>query len=544
MTTYALDQGRLRSDAFLFVFRQIRLIGAVFFTALIVAVIGVFFTTPTYEATTKILVKTDDRAKMAVSAGDSSPAIVARNVSYEELESQAYMMMSMDFLAEVVKALAQSSSSQQSDSESAIAIFFNSSIDMIRAALRWPFSLLQRLYEALHGIEDVRTPVQRQAELLKSDLTVAPHQGSNLLLITYENENPVRAARVANTIATSYLEYYAKVFTPTAAEQFFAEQTTAFNGQLSAAEARLSAFHKEHNVFDFPTQRNEMLGKLVEFEALLKTTQTEASAERERVLALKTEVAAHPTQIPSSAQEEPDPIITRVKSSLLDLELQRDDLLTRYTPTSGAVREVDNRLAQLRKTLTAEEAKTKKATTTGMNPVYQTLKTQLALSHGQLAALEARESVLRTHVENYRQQLVDLDSRSLELHQLEREVEREREAYTKYLAKHEEARISTALDRTQIVNLSVVETAAVPFDPVSPQKVLLVMLAGVLGLTTGVGMAFLRDRFDLTVKTPREIEAYVGLPVLTVLPQRPELEDKRLKTYFFPVTRNDDPSLS
>ena len=157
--------------------------------------------------------------------------------------------------------------------------------------------------------------------------------------------------------------------------------------RLNTAEEEEAAFHQQHNIFDVPTQRNETLEKLAEFEAQLKTTQVEISAEKEKALALRAEASAKPRQIPNSAHEEPDPVINSIKTNQLTLELQRNELLTRYTPTSSVVKELDNRIAQVKKTLAAEESKITRQTTTGLNPVYQTLETQLALSSGQLAAL-------------------------------------------------------------------------------------------------------------------------------------------------------------
>jgi uncharacterized protein involved in exopolysaccharide biosynthesis len=307
---------------------------------------------------------------------------------------------------------------------------------------------------------------------------------------------------------------------PNDVEKFFDEQTQALREQLNATEAEAVAFHQQHNIFDFPTQRNETLAKLAEFEAQLKTTQVEISAEQEKALALRAEAAAQPRQIPNSAHEQPDPVISQIKTNLLTLELQRNEFLTRYTSTSSVVKELDNRIAQVKKTLAAEELKTTRGTTTGLNPVYQTLETQLVLSRGQLAALAAKESQLLFHVKNYQQQLRDLDARAHELGRLEREVDRNRQAYTKYVVKQEEARMSSALDRNKILNLSIVEVAQIPFEPAAPQKSLIIILSGVLGLTTGLAVAFLRGRFDPTVKIPWEVEMYAGLPVLTALPQR------------------------
>ena len=213
-------------------------------------------------------------------------------------------------------------------------------------------------------------------------------------------------------------------------------------------------------------------------------------------------------------------MVTHLNTSLVNLSLQRDELLSRYTPSSGVVKEVENRIEQTKKMLAGEESKMKKSTMTGLNPVYQALDTQYSLSRGNLAALLAKEAELFTHIENYRQQLVTLDTKELQLKQLEQEVARNQSAHTNYVSKREESRIAAALDHSKILNLSIIETAPVPFEPSSPRKVLTILLGGVLGLITGFGLAFLRNRLDTTVKTPREIELYTDLPVLAALPQR------------------------
>jgi uncharacterized protein involved in exopolysaccharide biosynthesis len=543
MNALPLRRELMPRENFFFVFRHKHLIGAVFFTAVLVATVGAFLTAPTYEAVTRILIKADDRAKIAVSPSGTSPAVVSRNIPYEEMLSQAQVITSTDFLIEVAKALEQSSSTsaRKKEPKSAATVFLESVIKKIRAILQWPSTFLTRMYYTLHGIKDVRTPLQQKVEELQWRLQVTAG-GSNILVITYKDENPTRAARVANTIATTYLSYYVKIYMPSDVEKFFDDQTQAIREELNATEAETVMFHQQHDIFDFPTQRNELLAKLADFEAQIKTAQTEIRAEQEKALALRSEASAHPQQIPSSARDEPDPVINQIKNSLLTLELQRNELLTRYTPTSSVVKELDNRVEQVKKTLAAEESKIKRQTLTGINAVYQTLETQLALSRGQLAALAARESHLLSHVENYRQQLKDLDARAFELGKLEREVDRKRKAYAKYVVKQEEARISAALDRSKILNLSIVETAKVPFEPVAPQKAVVIMLAGVLGLITGLGVAFLRERFDSTVKTPWEVELYAGLPVLAALPQRQLSGPAFLQAHVPSVVRQKDPS--
>jgi uncharacterized protein involved in exopolysaccharide biosynthesis len=519
----ALPQGRgpILSEDLFFVFRHQRLVGAVFLSTVLMTTVGVFLVTPTYETSTKILVKTDDRAKTAVSSTEASQEVISHTVSYEELLSQAAVLTSANFLTEVTKSLAQAPSSRPAEElDSALLALCKTALAGIRTGVWWLLSLPSRAYNGLHDIKDIRAPLQQQVAQIQGQLEVVA-SGGNLLEITYKDESAVRAARVANAITETYLDYYANVYMPNiAAERFFSVQSELLEKQLHASEVALSAFHQQHDVFNYSIQQSEVLKKLVDFEAQVKTVQTEARAERERVLALQKEITSRRAEVPSGAREEPDPMVTHLNTSLVNLSLQRDELLTRYTPSSGVVKEVDKRIEQTKKMLDAEEFKTKKATMTGLNPVYQALDTQYSLSRGNLAALLAKEAALLTHIENYRQQLVTLDTKELRLKQLEHEVAQNQGAYRNYTAKREESRIAAALDHSKILNLSIIETAPVPFEPSSPRKVLTILLGGVLGMITGLGVAFLRNRLDTTVKTPREIELYADLPVLAALPQR------------------------
>ncbi|MGE5674977.1 MAG: YveK family protein [Mycobacterium leprae] len=70
----------------------------------------------------------------------------------------------------------------------------------------------------------------------------------------------------------------------------------------------------------------------------------------------------------------------------------------------------------------------------------------------------------------------------------------------------------------KIENVKIVDRAQVPASPVSPRKTLNVAIAFVLGLMAAVGLAFLLEYLDTTIKTPEDVARYLNLPVLGSIP--------------------------
>lgn len=71
-------------------------------------------------------------------------------------------------------------------------------------------------------------------------------------------------------------------------------------------------------------------------------------------------------------------------------------------------------------------------------------------------------------------------------------------------------------------NVQIIDSAALPKDPVKPRKILNVAAAFLLGLMVSVGMSFLLEYMDNTIKTETDVERYLGLPVVGIIPKNEE----------------------
>ena len=92
--------------------------------------------------------------------------------------------------------------------------------------------------------------------------------------------------------------------------------------------------------------------------------------------------------------------------------------------------------------------------------------------------------------------------------------------YLSYVRTAEEFRLSSALEQSKILRLTIVELASVPMQPASPNKGRIILFALVGGLVVSLAAGFGREYFDTTVKTPGDVRRIANLDVLAVLPDR------------------------
>jgi capsular exopolysaccharide synthesis family protein len=98
---------------------------------------------------------------------------------------------------------------------------------------------------------------------------------------------------------------------------------------------------------------------------------------------------------------------------------------------------------------------------------------------------------------------------------LTREVDMNRQIYDSVLQRLKEMEVAAALRAS---NVSVVDQAVPPLKPSWPNKKLSLLLSAVVGLVGGLGLAFFVEHLNKTLKTPQEVERYLHLPNLGMIP--------------------------
>jgi uncharacterized protein involved in exopolysaccharide biosynthesis len=131
----------------------------------------------------------------------------------------------------------------------------------------------------------------------------------------------------------------------------------------------------------------------------------------------------------------------------------------------------------------------------------------------------AKSQAQRGQLADYKKELDQFNRIETEYNRLEQEVEVDRQNYQLYLTKFEESRISDAMDSEKIAGVSLIEPAQVPLKPISPKKMLNLVLGLFLGAMGGLGLAFFLEYLDDSLGEIDDVEEQLQLPVLGVLPE-------------------------
>jgi uncharacterized protein involved in exopolysaccharide biosynthesis len=454
----------------------------IFFTAILVA----FLLPRQYESQMKILVR-HERADSIVSPERDVPLQLRTEVSEEELLSEAELLKSRDLLTKVVVACDLQTFSGSS--------FWNGISDK----------------------SDQRIP--RAVLVLEKDLTVQPIKLTNLISVTYKSKDPQLAARVLNSLAGLYLEKHLAMHRAPGEFDFFHQQAEEYRKALASTQVRLTNFSRSEGVVSPALEKEITVRKLVEFEAAAQEARAGIAETKQRIRTLETQLASLPHRETTQVRTADNPqLMERMKSRLLELELKRTELLTKFEPSYRLVQEVQEQIAQTREAIAAAERAPLRDETTDRDPTYEALRAELAKSNTELAALQARAAATAGMVRSYRTESQQLDSKEVLQQDMLRAAKADEENYLLYLRKEEEARISDALDRQRFSNLTVAEAATVPIVP-QGRRLLIIFLGGLAASLASVMLAFAVDRLDPSFRTPEEVESFMGSPVVAAFPK-------------------------
>jgi len=191
-------------------------------------------------------------------------------------------------------------------------------------------------------------------------------------------------------------------------------------------------------------------------------------------------------------------------------------LLQKFTENARHVRDNMNEIDALEARLDAasvHEPMSVSSETFAANPVYEARLSALLELEAKLRETRARALAVDEDLARTRRQLVSLKQRALEFERLDQEVHRQRAAVDLYVQRGQQAQLEDAMDQRKLVNVAVVERPALPLERTDDRKVPL-MLAIISGLAVSLGGAFGLEYLNRTLRFERDVERYLGLPVL------------------------------
>ncbi|MBN1464479.1 GumC family protein [candidate division KSB1 bacterium] len=341
--------------------------------------------------------------------------------------------------------------------------------------------------------------LERSVKRFQKRMHVEVAKNSNVIEISYKDQDPVLATRVVETVIDAYVEYRSELYDESETYKFFEEQMAITDKKLRDLERDQSEFKRRQNMISPEAQKDILLTRLADFEKKLTDVRTERRRKAAILNVIKGQLGDGEEQTTPAIESNDSPIksvhVTKLRGELLDLELKREIALQKFTPEYQQVVNLDRQIAATKAKIVSEVRKL------------------LEIEEISILSLIAEENVLRQSIENTGNEIRELAQKEYEYAQISRGLEDNREIYSMLLKQREAAGISRAKHQKG-VSIKVISPAVVPEFPVNSRTHVKIAIAIVLALLCGTGLAFLREYFDHTFTFPDEIERFVGLSVL------------------------------
>ncbi|AKJ27908.1 chain length determinant protein EpsF [Caldimonas brevitalea] len=331
------------------------------------------------------------------------------------------------------------------------------------------------------------------AKALLRKLEVKPSGDSNVLSVNYQSVDPKFSALLTNAFVQAYIDTNLDLRVEPAKQysSFFDTRAKELRAQLEGAQARLSAYQKEHGLVATDERLDIESARLQELSSQLVAIQ-----------ALAADTSSRQNQAKTSASETPDvlqnPLIASLKGDLDRQEVKLQELSARYGNSHPQVIEAQASINALRGRIEGETRRV-----TGGVSVSNNIN-------------RLREAEVRAALDAQRELLLKMRERRDEAMVLVKDVENAQRAYDAVLARLNQTSLES---HTNTTNASVLSPAVEPAAPSSPKVMLIMMMALAVGSVLAVAASFLLELLDRRARSYEDVVQLLGLPVLGVMPK-------------------------
>lgn len=342
-------------------------------------------------------------------------------------------------------------------------------------------------------------------------LKIEPVRNSRLVKIHFDSNSPELCAKMSNTLATTYIQQSveSRFIATEQVKEWLSRELEDLKAKVERADEALQAFGSEHDIISFEDKENVSLQRLNELNDSL--TKAEADRMAQEVLYKQTKERNFDS-LPSILENK---LIMDLKQTYIQLETQYTKLSETFKPENPEMVRLKSQMQSIQKRSDLEISKIVKGIKNGY---------ELSLR---------KETLLRHAFEQQKAKVMVMKGQAIQYNILKREADTNRELYKGLLQRMKEAGVSAGLTAS---NIRVVDQAEIPTSPYKPDKRRNLLLAAVIGLFLGVGLAFFFEYLDNTVKTPEDVEQLTRLPSFGMVPEIAYEKRRRLeKESTYPV---------
>ncbi|MEA3412760.1 MAG: polysaccharide biosynthesis tyrosine autokinase [Pseudomonadota bacterium] len=328
--------------------------------------------------------------------------------------------------------------------------------------------------------------------MVSDGLSVVPVRNSRLVTLNFDGTDPVLATRILNTLADAFVKtslerrFEATIY----AKKFLEERIEQVRANLEDSEAELARYTTRHGIVDVEKMESILQAKLMGLSQQLVNTESQR-------IALESEFQQMNSTDGELIRTLDNPVIQGLKSTLAGLESEYQENRTVFKPAYPKMEQLQASIDRVQQKIDAE-----------MDNVEFAVRQSYLSKVREQAAIEAGMNQTKDEILGLREHTTDFKA-------LQREVHTNRELFEGLLQRMKEVGVVAGVGTN---NISVVDPAEVPKAQFKPNLQKNLLLAIVLGLMGGIGLAFLFEHLDDTIKSSQDMENLMRKPVLGIVP--------------------------
>jgi capsular exopolysaccharide synthesis family protein len=355
--------------------------------------------------------------------------------------------------------------------------------------------------------EDLDSQAERLApyvNAIKAGLSVAPVRDgrtatreTRLIEVEFTHFDPVMTAKVVNAIADIYVlqNLERKVESNAAAGDFLQKRVAELQTQIRLGEEKKINYAKNNQILSLDSNQDTVVQRLGDLNSKL------GQAENDRITAEAAYRAALQNPMMNATAENKDPRTTTLESQLSQLRQQLEQLKAQYTDEWPAVIQVRRQIDLIEKELSTSRKRSIDSQVANLLQAYR--------------EAAARENELRSNFNVQKSAVLRQNEAAVVYRIIQQEIDTNRALLDNLLQRSRETEV--ILNGTPN-NVHTVDRALVPRGPAGPQRTKNVLLVFLASLAGGIGLAFVLNFLDDTVRANDNFEMLVGSPVIGVIP--------------------------
>ncbi len=380
--------------------------------------------------------------------------------------------------------------------------------DNIRFLFPAPQFALSNLFARAFGYQSGESlsdyePAEREQmaiDRVRGNLTVDLIKNTSLLAITYSDQDPRMASRVANEIAASYIDQGVDQTSETSdlARQFIQEQVVQVKEKLQASEQALVDYAKAEGITVTGSEMSLIASNIEEINKALSAAIQERLDHARLVQQIEAGRGASLPQVLESSG------IEKLKQRVAELSAEYQQKRSLMKPDFPEMRQLQAQIRELNKQI---------------NDAIEVVTSSIRLKHDEAIAKEAD---LEAKLDELEGEQATFQDKNIQYTILKREVDSNRSQYDTLIGKLNEVGVGSALKRE---NTAIVDAAIPPGAPYSPSLKRNLALSLVLSLVIAGAVIYLLELLNNTFSNPDQIETELKLPVLGIVPM---VEDENM----------------